>query len=563
MPSLTIAWEYLTGYCVATDPSSYERAEWPPHPARIFMALAAAWFETDEDAEEGKALRWLEGLGDPELHLPPKEAVFERTPVTCYVPVNDKAGPSAATLQSAPAMTRSKQARAFPRVWVGQRPCCLHWAVAPGVEEHREALDRLCRKATRIGHSSSLVRMWVEDEPATNDQWEVWTAADSLASLQVRRTSPGMLEMLVDRYGEEPRRRHAELTDRITSLKTERKTIKGKGAKERKNDIDAAIAEAEKDLSRTPDRPPVRPLVGVWSGYGRGSPATSAVRGSHFDTDLFVLAYDAGPVLPLTATLGVAQTLRNAIMSGSGVQPVPSWLSGHETDGRPSQEKDGHMGLVPLPFVGHRHADGHLLGFALAFPQSVTRDERAAVLGPLLVDEHGKPMSIELRLPKLGRWYLARRDWAERREALQAETWTACPQGARVWASVTPVVLDRFPKQDRTEKRAEWLDEVASIVADACQRIGLPRPEIIDIDTTSWQPGSPRAIVKQRRLRGHGASDREASLGDGFPPYPAKGANASRPQVHVWLRFAEPIVGPILLGAGRYRGYGFCKPLKD
>ena len=38
----------------------------------------------------------------------------ERSNVTYYVPVNDKAGPSAATLQSCPAITRSKQPRILP-----------------------------------------------------------------------------------------------------------------------------------------------------------------------------------------------------------------------------------------------------------------------------------------------------------------------------------------------------------------------------------------------------------------------------------------------------------------
>ncbi len=57
MPSLTLGWEYLTGYAVATDPSSRERAEWPPHPARVFMALAAAWFETEPPASESNAQR--------------------------------------------------------------------------------------------------------------------------------------------------------------------------------------------------------------------------------------------------------------------------------------------------------------------------------------------------------------------------------------------------------------------------------------------------------------------------------------------------------------------------
>ena len=47
MPSLSLVIEYLTGYAVATDAANREQAEWPPHPARVFMALAAAHFETE------------------------------------------------------------------------------------------------------------------------------------------------------------------------------------------------------------------------------------------------------------------------------------------------------------------------------------------------------------------------------------------------------------------------------------------------------------------------------------------------------------------------------------
>src|SRR4051794_3331150 len=101
------------------------------------MALAAAWFETEpptavgEDrvawAAEGAALRWVEALGDPEMRLPVVEGPSERTNVTFYVPVNDKAEPAAATLQSCPSITRSKQPRSFPRRWVGNGSCSLHW----------------------------------------------------------------------------------------------------------------------------------------------------------------------------------------------------------------------------------------------------------------------------------------------------------------------------------------------------------------------------------------------------------------------------------------------------
>jgi CRISPR-associated protein Csb2 len=130
---------------------------------------------------------------------------------------------------------------------------------------------------------------------------------------------------------------------------------------------------------------------------------------------------------------------------------------------------------------------------------------------------------------------------------------------------VTPVVLDRFPKADRLKpsERLAWEEEVRAIIRAACTRIGLPEPDHVDIDTTSWQIGSPRAFGKRRPLRGQPGAETHASavLGDGFPPYPARGTNSPRPQVHVWLEFPRPVVGPVLLGAGRYLGYGLCKPL--
>jgi CRISPR-associated protein Csb2 len=572
MGTLTIGWEYLTGYAVATDPSNRERAEWPPHPARVFMALAAAWFETGQEEDEGAALRWLEELdGEPELHVPPSEPSSERSMVTVYVPVNDKAGPSAASIQSAPALTRSKQPRGFPRIWLGYEPCYLHWPEAGGAEQHHDALDRLCRKVTRIGHSSSLVRMWADEAPPTAaESRESWVAGEALSEVQARQTSPGMLEMLQHCYGAEPRQRHAELTGRIAELKTCRKQIKGKGATERKAAIDAEVAELSDELSRIVDRPPVRPSIGLWSGYRRAEQRLllNEVPHTHFDTDVLVLTHDDGPQLPLVATLSVTRALRGKILKHVAEQTtregIPPWISGHDSNGDPSQDENGHLALIPLPFVGREHADAHLLGMGLAFPRNISREARGRTLGALMVDDELQSKPIELKLGRLGLWTLRKRDWSETRHALKPETWTAHPKGARTWASVTPVVLDRFPKQDRLRDRAAWTAEVADIVRQACGRIGLPDPVAVDVDTTSWQVGCARAVSKRRRLRGQEPAGMEhtAPLGEGFPAYPAKGDAGPRPQVHVWLEFAEPVLGPILLGAGRYRGYGLLRPRK-
>jgi len=76
----------------------------------------------------------------------------------------------------------------------------------------------------------------------------------------------------------------------------------------------------------------------------------------------------------------------------------------------------------------------------------------------------------------------------------------------------------------------------------------MPRKEtvtqVIDGDRTSWHCGALRAKPGP----------------DGYPLMPERPGGSNRRQVHLWLRFDRPVLGPVLLGAGRYRGYGLCKP---
>lgn len=511
---LTLAWTYLTGYARATDPTQREAAEWPPHPARVWLALAAAFFETGEDPDEGRALEWLHTLPDPQLWLPRRSGLRRRV-LTVYVPVNDRAE-GTALLQSVP-LARSKQPRTFPTVWVGDQPCFLHWPAAPESDIHRPALARLCAKVTRIGHSASLVQMWVADAlPASEDGFEGWFPTDGddsdLAPLQLRRIHAG------------------------PSLDRLRETFQNGR----------------------------RPLIGLAAAY-RPAPAAlpPTTNMTTFDDDLLVLTQVDGPALPVTATLQVTQALRATLMKHCPEQPPPSWLSGHDVQGQPLADGSGHLALLPLPFVGYEYADGRLLGVALAFPRRVSPRARGQAIRPLLVNSQGKPADVQLTLGRLGVWVLRKRAWNDSRLTLRPETWTASPHGATCWASVTPVVLDRFPKADRLTERAAWEDEVGAILFEACRYTGLPEPVELDFDTTAWHPGAPRAVAKARPVRGlsPGAPTGRTQLGDGFPPYLTKGARAPKPQLHVFLRFAAPVLGPVLLGAGRFFGYGVFKPL--
>ena len=57
---LAMSIRYLMGWAMATDPADRTRPEWPPHPDRVFMAMAAAYFEGGNAGDEREALEWLE-----------------------------------------------------------------------------------------------------------------------------------------------------------------------------------------------------------------------------------------------------------------------------------------------------------------------------------------------------------------------------------------------------------------------------------------------------------------------------------------------------------------------
>jgi len=227
-----------------------------------------------------------------------------------------------------------------------------------------------------------------------------------------------------------------------------------------------------------------------------------------------------GPRLPIVAAPLAAQALRAASIANARA-PIPEVLSGHQSDGAPSRRP--HVAFAALPHVaGAHHVDGHLLGLAVALPRGVAGADRLAVLRAIGAVE-------ELRLGRMGVWRLERMPPDPPLYGLRRRSWT----GPSVrWSSVTPVVFDRFPEDP-------YGSEAADVIASSCERIGLPRP-----------------LVKASRF----------SSFPGVPPSGAFGAvsKAGTPRrfhVHADLLFPAAVSGPILIGAGRYRGFGLCHPV--
>jgi CRISPR-associated protein Csb2 len=168
---------------------------------------------------------------------------------------------------------------------------------------------------------------------------------------------------------------------------------------------------------------------------------------------------------------------------------------------------------------------------ALAVPRGVPPAGVSTVLVSLF--GAGKK-GLHLYRERLFDWRLELEQREEPPVSLRASTWCGySDQGAERWSTVTPVVLDRFPKNIADAEAALRL---------ACTRSGLPEPCEVVTHAVSRFAGVPAA-------------------GD-YAPVTFHSGAPRRWHTHATLVFDRPVVGPVLLGAGRYRGYGLCRPLE-
>ncbi len=515
---------YLNGFAAAAEPDNRERVEWPLHPGRVFMALAAAHFQTGADPAERAALLWLEGAErGGEITAPEIAAsdVTQRAIVTHYVPVNDKSGPSKALLHSLP-LTRDRQERVFARAWLEDDRVYMHWPDLDPPEQHCKALANLCSKVTRIGHSSSLVQMWLAEPGEIGEP--NWVPDDARAIVHLRIPGPGMLDYLEEQYNAAAIEDYGDL--KVTEMHADDMRVRR-----------AARKRLHEAYGNQPP-PQQRPRLSLYHGYARPTQETATADVTHtvFSPHFLVLQLRAkqSPYqqLDLVSTLPVTRRWREAILSNTNGLPesVRRMISGHDANGGAAD--DPHLAFFPLAFVGHQHADGHLLGMGLALPANLSGHDRREALRAIAAVH-------ELKLGPLGVWTAEPVTASQPPWNLRAEAWTAHSNGATHWSSVTPIVFDRHPK---AKDKAQYQQEAAGMIADACTRIGLPKPREVIVTQVSAHLGVPPAFAFPRLQRKDGSQRRHT---------------------HAILVFDEPVCGPVLVCAGRFRGYGAFRPMHE
>ena len=381
--------ELLSGRYVATAHNDRTRAEWPPHPARFFSALVAALHDQEPvDFGEREALVWLEGQPPQSLDvaMDVSEQVGRRKVLDVYVPVNDittvgdvektlrvarravanlasgeqtaatqrdltraisrvaveerelalvlekqltpETSPSKSALNAAAALLpggRTRQVRTFPVVVPSRPTFAFIWQEEPPVTV-RTSLDQLCKRVTRLGHSSSLVRCALVDLPNSPT-----LVPDDDGDVMLRTFGANQLARLEAAF-----ERHQGIENRVLPA-----------------------------MPRRYGRPEAHP----------GLPGSHVVD-SIFSSDWIVFER-VGGVRPLSSRgVDVSRALRDSLFEVHGSRTLPASISGHRSDGGATDEP--HVAFVALPFVGHEHADGSIQGCAIVIPRGL-QDRKSVV----------------------------------------------------------------------------------------------------------------------------------------------------------------------------------------
>jgi|GEM_PF-3057249 len=371
---------------------------------------------------------------------------------------------------------------------------------------------------------------------------------------------------LIARFNRVAIAEHDELKARMDSLGMEARTAATSKAKTEAKKQHAAMQD---DYGKKfPNGPPhtLRPQPARWQGYAPPAPVLSKdERPPPFDPAIIILTQISPSEenlkrrnMPSTRKYGlegcglVADGIRRELMKRFGAE-APEWISGHTRDGGVS--KLTRPAYLPLAFVDHKYADGHLLGIGIALPTDFAHTDELMQLLLAETDEDGVPFfEFPIFNPRfgpapIGSMALQLEDRPDRRGSsrqlnLMTGSWIGLyeknwetgrfeVQPACRWATVSPLMLPQFPRRSTTPEE---------VVAQACVDAGYPEPVAVRVQSAPLVSGTPHSMSFHVKPR------------NGRPP---------RPLIHAEVTFAQPLLGPVLIGAGRYAGYGFCRPLPN
>ena len=478
--------------------------DWPPSPNRLFQALiAGAAVGARLPTDVSNALNWLE------RQIPPIIAAPRSTPgksVNMYVPNNDVdavlGGSSALTFEQAVSSIRVGK-RLRPMLFDEEQPILYCWELGASEKENAHKIIEIADGMFQLGLGIDMA--WancriINNAEAANlllhhggDIYRPFNIGEP--DIQLNCYRPGTLKSLKDRFGGSRSRFYTggDSSNPKLVFKQPPKSLLVKVA------YNATPHRFVFDLRK------------------------SGVNSRFHPWPLYKTAQLITEVRDMSAERLYKSTPEHT-------ENIERFLIGR---GATDADKDARIRIVPIPSIGHDHADMNIRRVAVYVQQ----------VCPLRIDD------LE--------WAFSQVYWRDEDGVIQHELQRAedlsmtkrFEQSSRQWCSVTPLVLQAAPRRRinpmRIVKEAKGGQEFAeeelravAVVQQALRHAGVRKP------------------VRDIRLQRE-PFDRNGKRAETF----AIDTRFSKTTFwHAKITFAKPVSGPLLLGDGRYLGLGLMRP---
>jgi len=477
--------------------------EWPPSPARLFQALVAgiAGASVFEDRDK-IALEWLETLSPAVVAVP---VTREGRAFTSYVPNNDldSLNGDSARIGEVRAAKIIK-----PRLFDAEKPFLYVWSFNQSDEADSFA-DRICHIANhlyQLGRGVDMAWAWSEvlDEREAERRLNVYPGVvyrpcDSGSGNTLACPESGSLKSLCER--------HAAQRVRFT---------------------DVVVGKRVQQIFSQPPKPRFRQIA-------YNSPAT--IR-------LYDLIGTRVP-WPFVRCAELVKCVRDAAANRL-IDALPDKKDAVERvligRGATEADKTARVRILPLPSIGHHHADRAIRRMLVEIPPNCPircEDVEWAFSGlaPEIDTETGE---VLLDLVSATESKMLQRYGVDETRA------------DRCWRTVTPMVLPEAAARRRIDRRrtreevkggAERIVEqsrAAGAVLQALRHAGVrSRVSVVRVQREPFEANGSRVEAFAEGIR--------------F----AKGRFW-----HMEINFAEAVSGPMIVGDGRYMGLGLMAPVR-
>lgn len=492
------------------DDRYHGAGEYPPSPGRLFQALVAgAGLSGPIMDDDRKALEWLEIQNAPIIGAPRELGTGQR--MMLYMPNNDlnKVGGDPRRI----ADIRGAKKFLRPRLIQRDIPFLYAWSFEKDKDSNQYArtIGALAEGLYQLGRSLDMAWAWGEvlnvgelERRLEVYLGDIYRPSQHVGGIQMKCPKRGSLKSLQERY--------------------------------------AANAQRFTAVGRSTDlRKPPEPL---FTRVAYNSPATRYVYEIRARSNLESFApWPLEEVVKLVTSLrdGAVERLRQALPQLS--YAVDRMLVGRKPDGSNQGPTTARIRIVPLPSIGHYHADRQIRRVLIEVPTSCplsAKDVRWAFSGLGLIDRNTGEVwdAVLVTDDDKGETEMLGHYGIDNGHRVQDGS-----QGYERWRSITPVVLPfsaarkHGADKDARDRRLTE-QQAATAVFQALRHAGIQAPV--------------KTIQLQREpFETHGKRAEDFASGTRF---------AEKRLWHVEITFVRAVQGPLIIGDGRFLGLGLMAP---